>query len=216
MKRFIHLISVFFICFNFGFGQVLRFENEILNFEKRDEFKKPPTQANLFVGSSSIRLWHSIDADFEGFSIINRGFGGSTLADLDLLVHRIITKYQPAKIFIYSGENDIADGATAEETFDRFKKVYSKIRVTMPEVKIVFISIKPSIARQAQFETQSKANMLIKSFLEKETNTEYANIANKMLMKKKPNPSLFIADKLHMNQKGYEIWTKKLKRYLVR
>jgi lysophospholipase L1-like esterase len=216
MKKLCLIFFAILISINFGLSQTLRFENEILNFEKQDQIKMPKKQANLFAGSSSIRLWQNIIDDFDGYPIISRGFGGSTLQDLDLVIDRIITKYEPAKIFIYAGENDIAEGATAQETFERFRGVFTKIRASLPAVPIVYISIKPSIARQAQFETQTAANLLIKSFLNTESNAEFANIVKKMLIRNMPNPSLYIADKLHMNQKGYEIWTKKLKHYLLK
>ncbi len=176
----------------------------------------PKKNANLFTGSSSIRLWNGIDYDFHGHSVINRGFGGSNLVDLEYYTDRIITKYEPAKIFIYSGENDIAAGASATETLERFQKVLEKIRISLPQVPIVFISIKPSASRWAQFQTQNEANDLIKKYLQTKPNSEYVSIVKKMLQKGKPNPSIFIADKLHMNKKGYEIWTKALKKYLVK
>ncbi len=214
MKNLFLLLLVFALKFQL-LGQTNRFENNILDFEKQDSIQWPPQQANLFVGSSSIYFWKNISMDFEGYKIINRGFGGSNLVDLDYFSDRIITKYNPAKIFIYSGENDINDGISALETFNRFKKVYEKIRKTLPETPVLFISIKPSIARWAQYPTQKETNKLIKDFLKHENKAQFVNIANKMLIKRRPNPSIFIVDKLHMNQKGYEIWTKKLKKYLV-
>jgi lysophospholipase L1-like esterase len=214
-----NLFIIFFLGYlsvNYLFAQQIRFENEILNFEKQDAQKMPKANANLFVGSSSIRLWQNLDIDFEKYSVINRGFGGSTLADLEPIVDRIIIKYNPANIFIYSGENDIADGASAQETLERFQKVFIKIRKAMPIVPVVFISIKPSESRIAQLATQKEANLLIKKYLAKDKNAYFANIVPKMMQKKRPNPALFIADKLHMNQRGYEIWAKTLKKYLVK
>ena len=94
------------------FSQQKKFEKEILAFEKQDSLRQPPKNANLFVGSSSIRLWRTVDSDFPKHFIINRGFGGSNLVELEGYIPRIVTKYAPAKIFIYSGENDIAEGVS--------------------------------------------------------------------------------------------------------
>ncbi|MES2796735.1 MAG: GDSL-type esterase/lipase family protein [Bacteroidota bacterium] len=176
----------------------------------------PIKNANLFVGSSSIRLWKTIGSDFDGYPIINRGFGGSNLIDLEAFTDRIIIKYSPAKIFIYSGENDLAEGIAPEEVLHRFEKVFLKIREKLPQVPIVFISLKPSIARVRQLPAQKITNQLIYNYLEKQTKTQFVNIMGKMSLKGKPNPSLFITDKLHMNRRGYEIWIKKLKKYLVK
>jgi lysophospholipase L1-like esterase len=212
---FLSLLALLFAITLSGNCQTNPFEKEILAFEKSDSIRMPLKNANLFIGSSSIRLWESLSYDFPQKSTINRGFGGSNLVDLAFFADRIIEKYEPAKIFIYSGENDIAAGATAQQTFERFQIVFEKIRNTMPIVPILFISIKPSPSRWNQFATQNEANNLIKSYLDSKPNAEFVSIVNKMLQRGKPNPSIFIGDKLHMNKKGYEIWTKKLKRYVV-
>lgn len=216
MKKFIFIFFAVCIGQNSLFSQQKKFEKEIIAFEKQDSIRAPVKNANLFVGSSSIRLWRSIDSDFPKQAIINRGFGGSNLVDLEGYIPRIVTKYSPAKVFIYSGENDIAEGVTAQETLERFQKVFTKIRESLPNVPIVFISIKPSESRWAQYQTQKEANQLIKSYLKTQTDAKFINIVGKMLLKGKPNPSLFIADKLHMNRKGYEIWVKQMKKYLVK
>ena len=216
MKNILIIIFIASFGTNSLFSQQKKFEKEILAFEKLDSLRQPPKNANLFVGSSSIRLWRTIDSDFPKNAILNRGFGGSNLVDLEGYIPRIVTKYAPAKIFIYSGENDIAEGVTAQETLERFQKVFTKIRESLPNVPIVFISIKPSESRWAQFQTQKEANQLIKSYLQTQPNAEFINIVGKMLLRGKPNPSLFIADKLHMNRKGYETWMKKVKKYLLK
>ncbi len=216
MRKTYHIIILFFFTNQILIGQKNQFEAEIKHFEKMDSIQMPIQNANLFTGSSSIRFWGSLASDFNGYSVLNRGFGGSRLPDLAHFTERIVTKYNPKKVFIYSGENDIDDGATDDQVLDSFINVFIKIRTSMPTVPIAFISIKPSIKRKGQFETQKQANKLIKRYLKTQSNTEFVNIVPKMLINKKPNPSLFIADKLHMNQKGYEIWTKKIRKYLVK
>lgn len=126
---------------------------------------------------------------------------------------RIITKYNPSKIFIYAGENDINDGVLAEEVLERLKIVVEKIR-QKSNVAIVFISIKPSVARASQIKVQNKANKLIKRYMRKIENGEFVSIVKEMQIKKAPNESLFVKDMLHMNALGYQIWAKKIKNYL--
>lgn len=216
MKSIKIIILGIFLSPLISFAQNNSFENEILAFEKHDSLYAPKTNANLFVGSSSIKFWKYMEADFDGYPVINRGFGGSNLLDLEYYLDRIVLKYKPAKIFIYSGENDISQGANEVAVYDRFRSVFEKIRLAMPDVPVVFISIKPSIARMDQLTTQRVANKLIKDFLAGKPNAQYVSVVKKMMLKGKPNPSIFIEDKLHMNMKGYEIWTKALKKYLVR
>ncbi len=194
-------------------AQKNRFESEIRSFEKQDSIKLPSEGANLFVGSSSIRFWKTLQQDFPDNQVINRGFGGSNLVELAFLSERIITKYNPSKIFIYAGENDINDGVLAEEVLERLKIVVEKIR-QKSNAAIVFISIKPSVARASQIKVQNKANKLIKRYMRKIENGEFVSIVKEMQIKKAPNESLFVKDMLHMNALGYQIWTKKIKNYL--
>lgn len=194
-------------------AQKNRFESEIRSFEKQDSIKLPSEGANLFVGSSSIRFWKTLQQDFPDNQVINRGFGGSNLVELAFLSERIITKYNPSKVFIYAGENDINDGVLAEEVLARLKIVVEKIR-QKSNAAIVFISIKPSVARASQIKVQNKANKLIKRYMRKIENGEFVSIVKEMQIKKAPNESLFVKDMLHMNALGYQIWTKKIKNYL--
>ena len=77
------------------------FKNEIEAFKKNDSIVPPPTNAILFVGSSSFNYWKDIINYFPGYPIINRGFGGSTLLDVQYYIKETILKYRPKKIFIY-------------------------------------------------------------------------------------------------------------------
>lgn len=213
MKK-INFIILFLSLLSFNLlAQKNRFESEIRSFEKQDSIKLPSEGANLFVGSSSIRFWKTLQQDFPDNQVINRGFGGSNLVELAFLSERIITKYNPSKIFIYAGENDINDGVLAEEVLERLKIVVEKIR-QKSNAAIVFISIKPSVARASQIKVQNKANKLIRRYMRKIENGEFVSIVKEMQIKKAPNESLFVKDMLHMNALGYQIWTKKIKNYL--
>jgi len=63
-------------------GQDHPFEKEILSFEAQDRQTLPATNAVLFTGSSSIRLWANLPGYFPDKVILNRGFGGSQLSDV--------------------------------------------------------------------------------------------------------------------------------------
>jgi len=90
------------------------FENEIKAYEQADKTNPPPREANLFVGSSSIRLWKTMAEDLPGKNVINRGFGGSQIADSVRFADRIVIPYHPARIFFYAGDNDLNAGKSPE------------------------------------------------------------------------------------------------------
>ena len=219
MKRILTLLFVFF-CIN-AVAQKAKppFWQDIQNFRYHDSAQSPPAHPILFVGSSSFTKWTDVQNYFPGYTILNRGFGGSTLTDLLRYEEDVIFKYGPKQIVIYCGENDLAasDTVTAAMVFDRFKNLFSEIRAVYPNVPVVFVSLKPSPSRWNLKEKEIAANKKIEKYLKKEKNAQFVNVWNAMLGEDgKPKPEIFIGDNLHMNAQGYAIWQKILQPYLIK
>jgi para-nitrobenzyl esterase len=210
----------FGLCFvaNFTFAQDTKqpnpFQPEIDAFAKADKINMPDKGKILFAGSSSFRLWKDVNDYFPGKPILNRGFGGATLLDLIQYSKETIIQYKPKQIFIYCGENDIADNDTVKpkDVFNRFKQLYSILRTQLPvSTPIVFLSLKPSIARWSMHEKMAASNELIKSFIHTQKNIQFLDVYSKMLdTDGTPFKDIFIEDNLHMNANGYKIWQKLL------
>jgi lysophospholipase L1-like esterase len=211
MRKHIIAFLLLFISFN-AVAQQKPFWDEIKAFHAQDSIQKPRDGMILFIGSSSFRLWKNAKEDFHNPSILNRAFGGATLADVINYQDDVVLKYNPKKIFIYCGENDIAssEAITPEIVLDRFKTLYQSIRNRFPETLVVFVSIKPSILRWSMKDRMIAANALVSNFLAKEKNAVFVNIWDKMLENGEPMKDIFIQDNLHMNKKGYAIWTKEM------
>lgn len=188
------------------------FWDEIQAFRKNDSIRKPKDGMVLFIGSSSFRLWKSAKEDFNNPTILNRAFGGATLADVITYQNDVVLKYKPRKIFLYCGENDIASSekVTPEIVFDRFKTLYGNIRIQFPETPVYFVSIKPCVLRWNMKDRMIEANRLISEYISTQKNATFVNIWDKMLQGGEPMKDIFIQDNLHMNAKGYAIWTKEL------
>jgi len=183
-----------------------RFENEINAFAQWDQKNSFPENAILFVGSSSIRLWKTADA-FPEYSVINRGFGGSHTSDVLQYYDVLVQKYNPAIIVFYEGDNDIADGKSVDQVFNDYKTLVNKILLDNPNVKFVYIPIKPSGLRWNFWDTMQEVNKLVKEFNEGYENLYYIDLAEPLLDKSgKPDHSLFLDDKLHLNEDGYAVW----------
>lgn len=195
----------------------LPYQAEFMAFQKQDSIQKPPARPIVFAGSSSFRLWKNIHNDLPGYPILNRGFGGATLLDLEARLHESVLQYKPKQVFIYCGENDLAssDEVTPEIVLARFVRVFTAIRKNKKHTNIVFVSIKPSVARWKLESKMVQANQLISAFLRTQKNTHFVNIHQAMLdTNGNVFPDLFIGDNLHMNAKGYAIWTALLQPYL--
>ena len=194
------------------------FSNDIRNFKKQDSISFPPKNAILFIGSSSFTKWTDVQDYFPGFTIINRGFGGSTLLDQIHYTKDIVFPYQPKQIIIYCGENDLAssDSVTAMMVFDRFKELFQIIR-GKTDASIAYVSMKPSPSRRHLFSKMREGNQLVKDFLTTQKNTAFIDVHQPMLNETgEPVPEIFLDDSLHMNAKGYAIWKKEIEPYLIK
>ena len=216
MKLFKYYL--FFICISFSaniFAQP--FSEEIREFKKQDSIRFPPKDAILFVGSSSFRFWQDVSNYFPGYTLINRGFGGSSLPDVIRYADDIIFPYQPKQIVIYCGENDLAgsDTVTGNTVFERFKTLFELIRSRLPGEDIVFVSLKPSPSRENLLKKMEEANLLIKTYLSIQTHAHFVDVYHKMLNADGSlRKDLYRDDMLHMRPKGYAIWQKEIAPYL--
>lgn len=193
-------------------------EEEIEAFKKLVSIHPLLKNGILFIGSSSLRKWTYLEKTFAAYNAINRGFGGSTLTDAIFYINDLIDPYQPSQVVIYSGENDIAAGnVSAEMVLDRFKTLFTLIRQKLPRVPIAFISIKPSPSRAKFQQTVIESNKLIKKYLREQQKTAFINVYRLMLDRKKQmRPELYVDDQLHMNEHGYQIWTKAIQPHLIK
>ena len=196
------------------------FEAEIKAFEAADREKPPPEGAVLFVGSSSIRLWATLAEDFPGVRAINRGFGGSQVADSTRFADRIVLPYKPRQVVLYAGDNDIAAGKTPEQVLADFKAFVDKVHRALPEAKITYIAIKPSTARWHLVEQIREANRLIKALCDRPEDEgdrlAFADVFTPMLGDDgMPRKELLVEDGLHLSREGYRLWAEVL-RPLVR
>jgi lysophospholipase L1-like esterase len=218
MKNFILFTALFFCLIFESFSQQnTPYYLEIETFKKADSLQMPLKNGILFVGSSSLRMWKDLETTYKTYNSINRGFGGSNLEQAIYYADDIIFPYQPKQIVIYSGENDIAEGTSPEITFDRFKILFKLIRKKLPEVFISYISVKPSVSREKWMPQMIYTNELIKSYLSAQAKTSFIDVYHPMLQPNgKPMNDIFLADNLHMNSKGYEIWKKAITPFLIK
>ncbi|MFY0256148.1 GDSL-type esterase/lipase family protein [Chitinophaga sp. 30R24] len=194
------------------------YANDIHTIQEYDKIYAPPVHPILFIGSSSIRKWDDLERNFSSYVVLNRGIGGAVTNDITYFANELIFPYQPRQIVIYVGENDLPDQqSNADSLLHRFKVLYATIRSKLPEVPLVYISMKPSPSRAAFFEKAKQSNALIRNFLSDKKNTVFVDIYPKMLDKSgQPRKELFLDDMLHMNKQGYAIWENAVRPYLLK
>jgi lysophospholipase L1-like esterase len=176
-------------------------------FTTADATNPPAPGGVVFIGSSSIVKWTSLKKDFPGVPVINRGFGGSQLADSVAYVDRIVIPYKPRTVVLYAGDNDLQAGKTPETVFADFQAFVSKIHAALPKARVVFIAIKPSPSRWKIKDKVVATNALIAAACAQDPRLAFADVYTPMLNAQgEPRPELFIQDMLHMNEAGYAVW----------
>jgi len=186
-----------------------RWDATIQKFEDQDKVSPPPQNGIVFIGASSIVRWNLPEYFPElGAKAINRGFGGSQSVDAVRYVERIVVPYHPRVVVYYAGDNDVEANVPAQEIAHQFELFDQKVHRALPQTKIIFISIKPSIRRWKWIDTIRSANAMVKAYCAKEKHLAFMDIEQSMLgADGKPNPDLLVADGLHMTPAGYRIWT---------
>jgi lysophospholipase L1-like esterase len=184
-----------------------RWDRELAAFDAADKASPPPSGEIVFVGSSSIARW-DLAKWFPDLRTINRGISGSELTDAARLVDRLVLPYAPRLVVVYAGDNDIADGRTSEEVVIQFERFVSRIHAALPQTRIVYIGLKPSLLRWPMIDRMRAANASIRAYCEHDDSVAFVDVDGAMLgWDEKPRPELFVADGLHLSADGYRIWT---------
>lgn len=208
-----YVLSTFLLLGIFAFGQeTVPFLNEVNQISKKyDSLWNPNRGSIVFTGSSSVRMWSSLKESFPEQQILNTGFGGSQAADLLYHLDPLVLRYKPEKVFIYEGDNDISAKKRPKEIIATTLKIINKIHNQNPKTKIILIAAKPSISRWRLRGKYKRLNRKFKRISHKEPLLTFVDVWTPMLNGRKLKKDIFIADGLHMNQKGYDIWYNTMK-----
>lgn len=191
-----------------------RWEPSVAAFEEQDRRSPPPRGGVVFVGASSIVRWN-VAHFFPDLPVINRGFGGSEMADTAHFAPRTVLPYQPRIVVLYPGENDIARGVAPEAVAAGFERFVRTVRGALPQTRILVIGLKPTPARWRFNDQMLETNRRLREIAGRHEGITYISVEKAMLgPDRQPRPDLFIQDGQHMTEAGYEIWTDILRPHL--
>jgi lysophospholipase L1-like esterase len=182
-------------------------QKEFAAFDAADKAAPPAKGGIVFVGSSTIRLW-DVNVYFPDLRIINRGFGGSRLVDTLVNVDRLVLAYEPRMVVLYAGDNDIASGMLSEQLAVDFERFVRAIHAKLPQTRILYLAIKPSVLRWLNVDRMRMANDLIRAICSRDDRLAFLDLGPSMLgWDERPRPELFVSDGLHLSPLGYQVWT---------
>jgi lysophospholipase L1-like esterase len=188
-----------------------RFDAAIAAFETADKTATPPKCATLFVGSSTVRFWETLKQDFPTRTVINRGFGGSTIWEVDAYFNRVVTPYHPKEIVFYAGDNDLAGNnsvaRTPDEVYADFVAFMAMKDKALGKTPVWFVSVKPSKLRWSLQGKMTEVNDKVKALAAKRDDLAYIDIVPAMLKPDGTPKDIFKDDNLHMTPEGYALWT---------
>ncbi|MEY8780746.1 GDSL-type esterase/lipase family protein [Allomuricauda sp. XS_ASV26] len=191
------------------------FKNEVKSVQqKNDSLWDSSKPTIIFTGSSSIRLWKDLQERFPEHQVLNTGFGGSQFSDLELYLDELILNYDPVKVFIYEGDNDIFERKSPRKVIKKAEGILRTLRQEKPNMEIVLISAKPSISRWKFRGKYRRLNRKLNKLAAENSGIDFVDVWHPMLDKKKVKQDIFIEDGLHMNSKGYDIWYNAIKDYI--
>lgn len=209
---------VYVLLLNLGLGRAqekLPFADEVIEIEKQyASIQNNSKETIVFTGSSSIRLWRDLSDKFPEHQIVNSGFGGSKTSDLLLHSQALILNFNPKKVFIYEGDNDIAGKVKVKAILEQMSKLITQIKTENNATQIVLIAVKPSITRWNLRSKYKRLNRKFAKLASTDASIDFANVWRPMLNGKKLRKNLFIEDGLHMNAKGYDIWYSVMKPFM--
>jgi lysophospholipase L1-like esterase len=200
-----------------AWGATNRFEGEVTRMEAAARRSPAPTGAVMLYGSSSFRLWTNAAARFPHHDLLNRGFGGSELSDLNEFFDRLVLPAAPRLLLIYGGDNDIASRKSPERVLQDFKKLISLVREHLPKTRVGFVAIKPSPSRLSLLAAQNEANRQVRRYARSLRRVDFLDVASPLLREDgTPDPAYFLGDRLHLNGAGYDRWMEVLGPYVQR
>lgn len=183
-----------------------KWEKQISAYEAMDRAHPPRKGGVLFIGSSTIRRWNTLEKDFPDHPVINRGFGGSHIADATHFAERIIFPYEPRMIVLRAGGNDFNAGKSPEQVLADFKEFVAKVHAWLPKTRIVFISISPSPSNWEKREGFKAVNSLIEDYTRRKPHLTYLETFDMVLGSDgRPRPELYAPDRLHLSPEGYRL-----------
>ena len=214
MKKFIFLVLVFLSALSSSFAQLHPFEQEVRRLSEQLDSLGWDPGTTVVTGSSTIRMWRSLPEISGREVVLNTGFGGSKAADLERYLFPLVLKFDPKRVFIYEGDNDLWAGVAPEEILASLDRIVTRIQLAVPNAKIYLIGAKPSPSRWAKKDLYQSFNQQLEKYSQRKEGVSFIDTWAALTDSDgNTRPELYIKDQLHLNEAGYILWNGVFKSY---
>ncbi len=207
-RRVFILIGLIALIAQFSFAQEVPFEKEVRQISARIDSLGWEPGTTVFTGSSTIRMWKSLQSDFPDHAILNTGFGGSKASDLETHLFPLVIRLEPSRVFIYEGDNDLWAGVGVADILTSLDNIVTRLHLINPDMEIILIGAKPSPSRWEKKASYLIFNQKLSEYCLAKERVEFIDTWKALIDQSgNPRPELFIQDQLHLNGEGYKVWT---------
>ena len=214
MKKSIFLVLVFLSALSSSFAQQHPFEQEVRRLSEQLDSLGWNPGTTVVTGSSTIRMWRSLTEISGREVVLNTGFGGSKASDLERYLFPLVLKFDPKRVFIYEGDNDLWAGVAPEEILASLDRIVTRIQLAVPNAKIYLIGAKPSPSRWAKKDLYQSFNQQLEKYSQRKEGVSFIDTwATLTDSAGNARPELYIKDQLHLNEDGYILWNGIFKSY---
>ena len=129
---------------------------------------------------------------------------------------RMVVKYAPSTVVVYEGDNDLAKGKSPEELAKEYEDFSNRLKKALPKTKLVYLAVRPSLSRIAIVDKQKQFNGWLEKYCKSQKGRFFLDMHSPFYL---PDgtlmPDIFVADRLHLNEKGYQIFSAKIREFIL-
>lgn len=196
-----------------------RWSKDIEALERRDREQPDPADAILFLGSSSIRRWNDLAVDMAPYRTIKRGYGGAKYSDLAVFAERLIHPHDYRAVVIFVA-NDVSGKPTdnsPQEVEVFVRHIVSVARQHRPDSPVLLVEVTPTEKRWEHWDRIRQVNVRLREVALTTPSTYFVATAEDFIGSDgRPRADLFVEDRLHLNEQGYDLWSDLIRERLNR
>jgi len=194
-----------------------KWEAAIVKLEELNGQETHPDDSVLFIGSSSVRRWNTIEEDVAPHHPIRRGYGGAKFSDVAVYARRLVYPHKYRALVMFVG-NDV-QGKDSDKTPDEVEPLVRHImevsRKHQPEAPVLIIEVTPTSSRFEAWKQIRELNARLRDIALTTPHTYFIATAEHYLHPNgTPCDELFVNDLLHLNREGYKVWASLVRRRL--